>query len=63
LTEHGSHLVLFGGAEIDNVLGTVGSISVTGTIPAAGGPVIVSEWSADASSAPSEVQQTLVESF
>ena len=63
LTEHGSHLVLFGGAEIDNVLGTVGSISVTGTIPADGGPVIVSEWSADAPAVASEVQQTLVEAF
>jgi hypothetical protein len=51
--------------DIDNILGVVGNVTVEGIIPATGGPVMVSSWSADAPvvAAESEVQQSLVEAF
>ena len=66
LTESGAATIRLESLEdIDNILGVVGSVTVEGIIPADGGPVMVSSWSADAPAvaAESEVQQELVEAF
>jgi hypothetical protein len=66
LTETGSVLIRLENLEdIDNIMAVVGSVSVTGIVPADGGPVLVSGWSAETGTAtPADaVQQTLVEAF
>jgi hypothetical protein len=64
LTETGSVVLRFDSlADLDNIMAAVGSVSVVGTIPAAGGPVLVQSWSADAPPVETAVQQALVEDF
>jgi hypothetical protein len=64
LTESGSISILFSNLEdIDNIMAVTGNVSVTGIIPADGGPVTVTSWE-DATPAPlADEQKSLVEAF
>ena len=64
LTESGSVLLRVESlVDLDNIMGAVGNVSVTGITPADGGPVTVTGWQSLDTAAPSEAQQSLVEQF